>query len=303
MGLLFLCLVVVVVHGLNVNLNVTVLADGLSWLENLSFGGAKGLFFTEALASRVWHIPSPSENFTLYLDLTKSFAMNRILGVSFHFGLEVLVGVGQFANGTNFMYTSAGEGSLQIVAILPKLGNGIGVHERTGLVYTAAEGSLFPTKSVGGVYQVDVKTGAVLTLADNLHTSDGLWIDQDRDLLYVGELFRYDVACWDISKQPPRFLGFLPGLQSGLLDDFTLNANGTSIIGANWLFNRIDVFPALPTNGTFAPSTLIPNEYLNHPTSARFGVAPFATKSLFVTEGNQFRASGTKDRLLRFDFF
>lgn len=66
--------------------NATVLADGLSWLENLCFGGQKGLFFSEAIRARVWHIAAPGENYTLYLDLNKVAPMKRILGVAFHFG-------------------------------------------------------------------------------------------------------------------------------------------------------------------------------------------------------------------------
>ena len=283
---------------------VTDLTPGqeLSWLENLSFGGSKGLFFSEALNARVHHIAVPGHNSTVYLQFGSD--MERILGVHYSIPTSTLYGVGRYHNGTCIMYASRQAGNYTIVATFPELGNGLDLHLASGLLYTSAEGSLNPLAARGAVYQVNATSGNVLTLGSHFRSTDGLWIDQERNLLYVGQLWKADVLVFDISEQPPVLLGPLSGLEApSLLDDFTLMANGTRIVGCNWLDNRIDVFPALPSNGTFSLYTLVPSSLgIRHPTSARWGIPPFESKSLYVTEGNQFKASGTRDRLLRVDF-
>ena len=80
--------------------------------------------------------------------------------------------------------------------------------------------------------------------------TDGLWIDQERDVLYVGQLFDGDVLAWNISDAGrPKSLGRVPGasLSTGsFLDDFTLSKSGARIIGCDWSGSKIVEMPAWP---------------------------------------------------------
>ena len=297
--LLSLCFLLCLASGANVT--VTVLADGFGWLENLAFADGS-LFFSEAMVSRVWRLDGPRGNATLFLDLGKQF--QRVLGLSFDPAVAVLWGVGHLTNGSYAVYRTPVAAPELSLVLIPALGNGLGVHLATGDVYTSAEGSLMPWSHRGGVYRV--RGESVLTLASSLRSSDGLWIDQKRDLLYVGQLFEGNVVVWNISSSSPELLGTIPGLGAagGLLDDFTLSADGLAIFGCNWLSGEIVRFPALPAKGAFPAEAVVPKSAgIVHPTSARWGVPPFSPAALYVTEGDPFaQAQGSRNRLLRIEF-
>jgi len=113
-----------------------------------------------------------------------------------------------------------------------------------------------------------------------LWAADGLWIDQSKHILYVGELFNARLWAYDLTTG--QAVGFSSGLNSGWLDDFTLSPDDTHVYGANYKEGTIDLFPLQATS----PQARSIAQGLTNPTSARFGVGPgFAATSLFVSEG------------------
>jgi sugar lactone lactonase YvrE len=65
---------------------------------------------------------------------------------------------------------------------------------KTGLIYTSTEGNWLPKG--GEVYEIDPDSGAVRIISSNrLWAADGLWIDQDNQILYVGQLMEHNVVC------------------------------------------------------------------------------------------------------------
>lgn len=136
------------------------------------------------------------------------------------------------------------------VAIIPddKVGNGLGVNYKTGLVYTSTEGNFLP--GGGEVYEIDPTIGRVSIINNQLWAADGLWIDQAQQVLYVGQLFKHNVVpngfalCsmdpidvmndsvdillgqWAYNMPLHQDLGIFPGLNNNtlmpLLDDFCL---------------------------------------------------------------------------------
>jgi len=172
-----------------------------------------------------------------------------------------------------------GPGSYDIVALLPGLGNGFGMHWSTGRLYAATEGNFLP--GTGRVFEIDPSNGfSVSILKDEMWAADGLFIDQLRHILYVGELFTGKVWAYDLAARAE--IGWLDGLGGPGLDDFCLNLDGTSFFGCQWFSGEIDVFPV----NASSPSPSVYVASLNNPTSVRWGVGPgFSNTSLFVTEG------------------
>jgi len=285
---------------------VTVISENKAWLENLVMEpSSDNLFMSELKFGRVWRVHGFSNGtysesmwlsgFTSTLGLTRDISK-----------IGILYGVGM-KNNTNVVFRFSDEvpNNFTIIANLPKdrLGNGFGCHYATGKLYTSSEGNFEP--GTGSVYEIDPATGAVVTLTTKMWAADGLWIDQDRHLLYVGQLFSATVFVWNLTGTP-EFIGELSGF-GGFLDDFTLAKDGTVIAGCDWSGNKIIQFNAVPTNGTVSPVVVV-GDGVVHPTSARWGLGPagdpFAATSLFVTEGRarDYLDKSRHDRLLRIDF-
>jgi hypothetical protein len=232
----------------------------------------------------------------------------KTLGLAKHINKPNLIyGVGEL-NQENVVYRASSlvPNSFDVIAQTPRgqLGNGFACHYSTGMLYTASEGNF--TRGTGSVFQVNPDTGVVTAITRTMWAADGLWIDQPRSLLYVGQLFTATVFVWDISSTP-KFVGTLPGFK-GFLDDFTLYQNGERIVGCDWDGDKLMVFPSLPTNGTFSSFALVDSGIV-HPTSARWGEdtslkSAFPSTALFVTEGRakDYIFGSKKDRLLRIDF-
>lgn len=51
------------------------------------------------------------------------------------------------------------------------------------------------------MYEIDPLTGQVTTITESLWAADGLWIDQARHLLYVGQVANSKMLVWNISSQ------------------------------------------------------------------------------------------------------
>jgi len=261
---------------------------------------------SELKLGRVWKVQGSGGSYvkTLWID-----GFNETLGLTRDPAKTgFFYGVGKLNDAyVAYRASSAIPNSYAVIATLPRLGNGLWCHYASGKLYTASEGNFLP--GGGSVYEVDPATGKVIHLSDTLWAADGLFIDQSRHLLYVGEL-KTSVYVWDLSQSPPIYLGKLPGFE-GILDDFTVAEQGLALLGCDWLGNRLVQFNSYPTNGSMVPTTVVSaKDGLHTPTSARFGedptsTDPFPSSALFVTEGRtrDYVIPGQMhDRLLRIDF-
>lgn len=96
-----------------------------------------------------------------------------------------------------------------------------------------------------------------------LWAADGLWIDQEHHLLYVGQLFTATVFVWNITSATV-LIGEIPGFKPGFMDDFTLGKNnGGSIIGCDWTGDKLMEFS---TNGSSVAPTILVGSGVVHPT-------------------------------------
>lgn len=271
------------------NYTMSVLYEGYGWLENLWFCGDT-LYFAEWNYGRIWR----STQLGTGKPTIQLQGLDLVLGHACEpSNPEVLYGVGKTKNGDNIVYASKSAGSYEVIAKLDSkhVGNGFGIHN--GLLYTASEGALSPTSKVGAVFRIDPMTGNVTTLADNLRSADGLWIDVKRQLLYVGQLYKANLWVWDIKAE--KAIGYIPGLRGSIdwLDDFTLHKDGDSILGCDWSQNKIVRFPLVNSSKSGAYGTYLTG--MKHPTSIRYG----PDGSLYVTEG-RILPKTRKSKLLKF---
>lgn len=118
------------------------------------------------------------------------------------------------------------------------VGNGFACHHSTGLLYTTSEGNFEP--GTGVVYEVDPRSHTATVILQGLWAADGLWLDQQRHLLYIGLLFTSEVIVWDIASR--SVLRTIPKHIPGLLDDFCLDHTGDCIIGAAWTDDSIVMY-------------------------------------------------------------
>jgi hypothetical protein len=144
------------------------------------------------------------------------------------------------------------------------VGNGLACHHSTGLLYTTSEGNFEP--GTGVVYEIDPRTHTATVILQGLWAADGLWLDQGRNLLYVGLLFTSEVLVWDIASR--SVLRTIPKAIPGLLDDFCLDHSGGAIIAAAWTDDSIVMFntstgipphpPSLPSSHPLHPHSINP---------------------------------------------
>ncbi len=304
----------------------TVLVSGKSWLENLCPDPPSQSILVSELDGTIYRV-APSAGAYAATPIVAGF--RTVLGIArdpalpgeFYFvgarpGPESGAGAPGIFRASS-LAADAAANNVTLVAYTPLLGNGLAVHNATGRVYTAAEGNFLPgARGNGSAFMIDPRAGTVLTLTTHMWAADGLFVDQARHLLYVGELPTTRVWVWDIhpTLTVPRFIGALPGFghAGSLLDDFCLTPAGDAVVGCDWDAGALVRFPALPANGSFAPAPLVPKAVgLHYPTSARWGQedpaagGPFPSSALFVTEGHPTDVPplpGRHGRLLRIDF-
>ena len=294
---------------------VTVLAQNMSWLENLMLDpDSQSLFFSELKYGRIWKVSDT--NYTREIWVSN---LSNVLGLARNpLKPGYFYGVGKQTNGTNILFqaSTVTKETMKIIARLPDstMGNGLGCHHATGKLYTTSEANFRP--GTGRVYEIDPDTGSVTTITGGATWgADGLWIDQRRHLLYVGQVSNSKMFVWNITGVGAVPLGSLPKGDGvgvlGFMDDFTLDASNMMVVAASWRKNAIVTFPAYGSNQTNRSTVLVDNSLIKHPTSARYGEAsdpldPFPDTSLFITEGCALDYLKPKDfhssRLLRVDF-
>jgi len=201
--------------------------------------------------------------------------------------------------------------SWAIVAFTTHCGNGIRIHEATGRLYTSTEGTFLPGS--GAVYEIDPSRpwgGQASVVATNILPADGLWIDQDRALLYVGLLPSAEV--WTYNLTARAVVGTFPGLKHAgcelllcAMDDFTLDpANSSVIVAATWTDNSVRSFPAFSPEAGFEERLLLEG-VVERPTSVRWGsgFGGFAATSLFISEGGSLgNPNETAYRILEWEY-
>jgi hypothetical protein len=271
-------------------------AGGFVWSENL-FMTANNMYVSEnhitgTENSTVWRIfkESPNAlNYTKAMHISAANGFHRTLGiVGLPSSPDTIYIAAEYRRGSDFTYvilkaSSTFPDQFTSLATLPKCGNGLRAHIKTNTLFVSSEGDFLPGS--GAVYAVDIATGAVKTLKNNGFTDDGLWVDNEKDILYVGEFATRKIWAYDIALQ--KEIGWLHGPAAGILDDFTTgnNIDGRTsdlLFGSNWLDNRIDVWSV--SNGTQYAS-LVAGQ-VQYPTSCRFGTGgDFSDTSLFITEG------------------
>ena len=282
---------------------VSVIADGFGWVENLAFDGRGNAFVSDLVHGSITRITFDAatkgyvkhahlDGFSKVLGLTVDETVSppilyAVVGVDKQ-GLHKLIATD----------TTVPNAFKTVVTDLGTTGNGLGRHAKTGLLYTSSEGNFLP--GGGTVFVVDPVTGNSTVLKSDLWAADGLWIDQVKHILYVGQLFSANLWAYDLAAG--KEIGILAGLPSGLLDDFCLSniTTGDAIIGCDWSAGSLYNIP-LNTNGGAggAPTVLV--QGLGHVTSVRWGTGPGFAGSLFATEGDGLFSWQHADRVYKID--
>jgi hypothetical protein len=191
--------------------------------------------------------------------------------------------------------------SWRLVVQLPAatIGNGFRMDLTSKLLYTSSEGNWLPEG--GAVYEINATRGSYVKI-DAPWAADGLWIDQNRRELIVGQLFAGNLFVYDLRRGGAPKLGASPGI-SGLIDDFCLDyrVQPQTVLACNFLGARIERF-ATNLNGSSPNTTVVISGHgLQTPTSIRWGRGGgFATTSLFVTEGGGVLPWTTSRRVLEY---
>ena len=305
--------------------NVSVVAGGFSWVENICFdSSANGsMYASERLRGQLLAITSSAAaggngtgngtnayTSTVLLEGMWKLLLGCVVDAARFPGTVFVVGV--LLNGSHVLAAVPVQTPTkwEVVAFTAHTGNGIRIHEATGRVYTSTEGTFLPGS--GAVYEIDPSVrpwgGAASVLVDRLAPADGLWIDQARALLYVGLLPSSNV--WTYNLTARRALGTFGGLKhSGCklllcaMDDFTLDPDNTSVVvGAAWTDDSVRSFPTFSPTAGFGQRTLLKG--VQRPTSVRWGsgVGGFAASSLFISEGGSLGdKKETKYRILEWE--
>lgn len=296
--------------------NVSVVAGGFSWVENLCFDGKGGMFASERLRGQLLAINGTGAEPGGYkISVLLEGMWKLLLGCvvdSARFPETVFV-VGELLNGSHVLAAVPinEPASWEIVAFTVHCGNGIRIHEATGLLYTSTEGTFLPGS--GAVYEIDPSArpwgGKASVLVERLAPADGLWIDEGRAILYVGLLPSSKVWTYNLTSR--AVLGIFGGLKHFgcelllcAMDDFTLDPDNTSVIvAAAWTDDSVRIFPAFSSAAGFGQRTLL--EGVQRPTSVRWGsgFGGFAVTSLFISEGGSLGdAKDDKYRILEWKF-
>ena len=186
--------------------------------------------------------------------------------------------------------------------------NGLAADWTTGLLYTTTEGGFKP--GAGEIFEVDPVAGTSRSYASGLFAADGAYINQDLRLLYVSQVVNSKVLVFNLSTpvtdgQASPILT-IEITDMGMLDDFFLTAEGTALIGADFLKGNVIKIPLYPDGLTTGGETetvtaTVLAEGFTSPTSARqgCGMPGFEGESFFVTEGGGFADKMDSRRVLK----
>lgn len=296
--------------------NLTLLADGFTWAENLWFDGFGGLWVTDDMAGKIykltrtnWTAPVTK---TLWLE-----GFKNALGLQNVFGQPNLMlavvklpdgkctsfdGKSSNTNGGALITFDINTPNNYTVAICtPVLGNGLSVNTANGkgTIYSANEGDFIPTKGI--VFESNPRTEMSQTFDSNLDAADGVFLDQMTQTLYISEVLKGMIRVYNVSGGQKTFLNQYNGPSCKMIDDFCIayttptgtNSSSPFMFAADFWNGNVVAFAA---DGS-GPGTILATG-LQSPTSVRQGrgVGWDNPRSVFVTEGGGFIPALQKNR-------
>lgn len=259
---------------------VKTILSGYGWIENVGFDCDRGYMFASAF--REGEVVRVDGAGTVTKHLGGQF--KAVLGYAIDQDSGTVYVAATRKNGTNVVvrFPSSDPDAAVTHATLEHRPNGMGFCSLTGRVYAASEGDELP--GAGVVYEI-APDGTAAELGDRLWAADGLHIDQERGLLYVGNMWSNKISTFNVTVPASAGGGQLLSTSGshgfGILDDFTLSRSGREIVGAAWVKDELVAFPADASNTT---KYRVVMDGVKHPTSAKYGCGPFPSTSLFVTE-------------------
>lgn len=280
--------------------------DGFSWAENLVFDGLGGLFVSEAIRGQLWRVSfdSSSNSYNATVHISKNFKQFGGLSVSPD-GKTVFAAAVTEDKVNSILSTSTlpaliGEKSYSFIAKdLDELPNGMAlVPDQNALYFTSEKGTL--TK-------VDISTGKVTLVTDQLAKPDGLWFDTSSKLLFVSELVKKRMKVFDTGTNTfSEYYSFGENLgKVHFIDDITLvsdvnkeNLGKTEFVAADWTGRAV---VHLTLDGQFI-KTIPPPDGIAYfePTSVRRGKGPgFDSNSFYITEGGGLTRHAHNRRVLQ----
>lgn len=293
--------------------NLTLVATGFQWAENLWFDGNGGLFVAESFkAYIVWKLTRPSgvgmaSTKTKWLEGSK-IGFTNVLGlhtVPGSKGLWMYAIVQLIAGGASVIRFSTTEpGVYSVYARTPALGNGIAVSSKTNTLFTTNEGNFKPGKGI--VISVP-NASAAFTSADDLWAADGAWLlendfnnNSNNNLLLVSEVVEGKIVVFQVNPVTGVLTETATYKAPGcaMVDDFCVINNASApwsteklFLAADWWNNRVVQFTIDNTTGVpvSGASTVLASG-LRNPTSVRPGRGAGwegfpRGSSVFVTEG------------------
>lgn len=283
--------------------HLTLLTDGGEWYENLWFDGNGGLWVTDDLAGKIYKLTRPSWNGpvtkTLWISGFKSaLGMSNVVGQANRMYAVVRLpdtcvsndGKSSNDHGAAVISFDTITPNSYIVALCtPVLGNGFAVNTGSalnGIIYTANEGDFWPGKGV--VIQADPTTEASITFDQDLDAADGVFLDQQTQLLYVSEVLKGEIRIYSTLSRTLTKKYSAPNTK--MVDDFCIayvnwagNASSTPFMFAAGFWN--DDVVAFPADGN-GPGRILASGFYS-PTSVRQGRGTGwdNPNSMYITEG------------------
>jgi hypothetical protein len=299
--------------------NLTELAAGFNWAENIWFDGLGGMYIADDFAGKVYKLTRPSYGGPVTKQEWLS-GFHNVLGINKVFGsLDMMYAVVAFdtpcavngsvpdVNATTFgiiTFNTTAPGDYSTFVCTPLIGNGLAVNEKDGrgTLYSPSEGDFLPKK--GMWFAIDPPTRQVEKAVSGLYSADGAYLDQQTQLLYVSEVALGTILVYNVSQlgEYPLVHSFhAPGCM--MVDDFCvlyMDASGAPspsqpyMFAADFLAGAVVAFAA---DGQGSNTVLASG--LLFPTSVRSGTGPGWDNphSVYVSEGGSFVPSQATGRV------
>lgn len=282
--------------------NLTLVADGYVWIENIFFDNRGALFFSDSFRGEVVRVTVSTNGSGTFEQQLWLSGFYRVLGFTLNQEKTEMYAVAWFTSSeySIIAFNTSVPGVWRTVASTELGGNGLGLDTATNTLYTASEGEFIPTEGVvfsmnmTGVVGNSTPQAAPVRFDFGLTAADGLWVDNDARILYVSEVLNATVRRYDLTHATPQ--GGRAALISTyeapgmiMLDDFSvatdLCTSGTAtMFGADFWAGKVIAFPADGSSGNTS-TELVSGLY--NPTSVRPGRgAGFDDgRTLFISEG------------------
>lgn len=274
--------------------NLTRIASGFAWAENLWIVGDSDLFVSDIATgdiSRVLKLDNGTWTKTTWVSGFHSCA--GLTAPPFYQRFYVLA-LCELNDGTDTVIAFSTEQPQSFDTLLKSptvkgnlSWNGLAVDPSTGWIYITDLSGFAP--NAGNILAVDAhrQDSLTRTFAANLSSADGCFFDSHRHRLYVSEVFTAHVHVYDLNGGRPyvaREVGnyIAPGMKA--LDDMCIVQDGNSdddyVIAADYAAGNVVMFKA---DGSGAGRVVASG--LTHPTSVRRGVGATDSGFVYITEG------------------